>query len=618
MYILPKPQSMELKQDYFIITYQRRIAIDPSCGGEVFHHAVILQDEMRSRLGYAPMIIRGKAGNGDILLKQDAKLNREEYLLSVDADGIQITGGSEAGILHGIQTLRQILVQEGACLPHLQIRDYPDIVNRGYYFDVTRGRIPTLAYLKSLADKLSYYKINQLQLYIEHSFLFRNLSEVWRDDTPLTAEEILELDAYCRGLHIELVPSLSTFGHLYKLLSTRTYAPYCELEDSDKQPFSFDDRMHHHTIDVTNERSLPLIKGLIDEFLPLFSSNQFNLCADETFDLGKGKAKEAALEQGTDTIYIKYVKELCEYLLSKGKRPMFWGDIICGFPQAIKELPEETICLNWGYAPQQDEENARLLHQAGATQYLCPGVGGWNQFIPLMESSYENIRRMCSYAHKYQAIGLLNTDWGDFGHINLPEFSVVGIIYGAAFSWNHEIPGREEINRQISRLEFGDATEEFVELASSFTQHHVFEWYQIVRYREMETKGNSVDERRKYLASMDFNRVEEANRSLQEKTDRLYRSIPALSDKVRYLVKAYALAVEGIMTFNKIGAVLCRAGEQSGKENYGELDELAQRLENWFYHYKECWRRSSKEAELYRLQDVILWYADQLRGLGME
>ena len=32
---------------------------------------------------------------------------------------------------------------------------------------------------------------------------------------PLTAQEIMELDDYCAARHIELVPSLSTFGHMY-------------------------------------------------------------------------------------------------------------------------------------------------------------------------------------------------------------------------------------------------------------------------------------------------------------------------------------------------------------------------------------------------------------------
>lgn len=57
--------------------------------------------------------------------------------------------------------------------------------------------MPTLATLKELADRASFYKINQLQLNIEHTFAFKGLSEVWRGADPLTAEEIMELDEYC-------------------------------------------------------------------------------------------------------------------------------------------------------------------------------------------------------------------------------------------------------------------------------------------------------------------------------------------------------------------------------------------------------------------------------------
>ena len=72
---------------------------------------------------------------------------------------------------------------------------------------------------------------------MEHTFLFRGFSEVWRDDTPLTAEDILELDAYCRKRHIELVPSIACFGHLYKVLRTKTYGELCEMPGMEKEPF---------------------------------------------------------------------------------------------------------------------------------------------------------------------------------------------------------------------------------------------------------------------------------------------------------------------------------------------------------------------------------------------
>ena len=154
----------------------------------------------------------------------------------------------------------------------------------------------------ALADKLAFYKINQLQLYIEHSFLFRDFSEVWRDDTPLTAEEIMELDAYCKKLHIDLVPSIATFGHLYKVLCTKTYSDLCELPKSDRMQFSFFARQNHHTLDVSNLDSIKLVFHMIDEYMPLFSSKYFNLCGDETYDLGKGRSK--ALKQVQSRFFV--------------------------------------------------------------------------------------------------------------------------------------------------------------------------------------------------------------------------------------------------------------------------------------------------------------------------
>ena len=58
----------------------------------------------------------------------------------------------------------------------------------------TELKFVIMDYLKELADRCSLYKINQLHLYFEHTFLFDGLSEVWRDDTPLTAQDILEFD----------------------------------------------------------------------------------------------------------------------------------------------------------------------------------------------------------------------------------------------------------------------------------------------------------------------------------------------------------------------------------------------------------------------------------------
>lgn len=327
-------------------------------------------------------------------------MKSQRYSLVIDEKGVLISGGDEKGILYGVQTLRQIIRQEGMLLPFVKIEDFPMVENRGFYCDATRGRIPTMEYIKKMADRLCFYKMNQLQLYVEHSFLMDGLSEMWRDDTPLCPEDIMELDAYCLERGIELVPSLSSFGHLYKLLRTKQYAQFGEYPEKAKEPFSFVGRQDHHTLNVSLEEPFRIVKNMIDQYRPLFTSRKFNIGADETFDLGMGAGKEMAEKVGKDRMYLDFVKKLCLYLTEQGRTPMFWGDVICGFSELVKELPQGTICLNWGYVWNQSEDSAKALYDAGAIQYMCPGAGGWNQFINLMESAYSNISRMCFYGKK--------------------------------------------------------------------------------------------------------------------------------------------------------------------------------------------------------------------------
>lgn len=64
---------------------------------------------------------------------------------------------------------------------------------------------------------------------------------------------------------------------------------------------------------------------MIDEYRPLFRTRLFNLCADETFDLGLGRSQEYCRQVGKDTAYVGFVKKLCDHLIQKGCRPMMWG-----------------------------------------------------------------------------------------------------------------------------------------------------------------------------------------------------------------------------------------------------------------------------------------------------
>lgn len=613
-YLLPQPNKIEDRSGNFDLAYTQTICLSASCPQESLYHAQLLQHEIEQYAGCRMEITKGRSVNAGIILDIQAGACDEGYRLDISANGIRITGNGVRGLLWGIQTLRQIIRQEGAVLPCMKIEDAPEIPNRGYYHDVTRGRIPTLSYLKHLADTLSFYKINQLQLYIEHTYLFEGLSEMWRDDTPLTASDILELDRYCRNLGIDLVPSLSCFGHLYKLLRTKSFRDLCELSDPDKEPFGLYARQCHHTLNVTDDRSMQLVKNMIDEYMPLFSSNYFNVGADETFDLGKGKSAEEAERIGIKRMYIDFVKELCEYVVSKGKIPMFWGDVICGFPEYISEVPKQTICLNWGYAPDQSDESTRKLAQAGAVQYVCPGVSGWNQMINQMEDAYENIRRMCSYGRQYKAVGVLNTDWGDFGHINHPEFSIPGMICGASFSWSSTELSFEELNRLISAVEYMDPTEKLAGVAADMAKQDVFTWRRAVVYKEVTQHNAEIYDSDRKLLSLEpelAGKLKSANEKMESLKHEMALCTRSMDSSMRSKVQAYQTAADGILTWNGVGLAML-------SDSAAELTAAAEKLENWFMNFKKLWRSVSRQSELDCVSDVVFWWADYLRDRAAE
>ncbi len=616
MTILPNPQKLTKGEGYFYLPYNGKIVMDSSCKNEVFKYAKMLQEQIVESFGFPVVIEKSvKKVKNAINMSLEEGLSSEAYTLTIDTEGVSIGGGDLAGLLYGVQTLRQIIRQEGGRLPVLSIEDYPQIPNRGFYHDVTRGRVPTLDYLKKLADQCSFYKLNQLQLYVEHTFLFEQFHEVWRDDTPLTAEDILWLDDYCKGLHIELVPSIASFGHLYKVLRSKSYAYLCEMEEEEGKDFSFFDRMAHHTVDVTNEESFQMIARMLSDFVELFSSNQVNICADETFDLGKGKSKAKAEEIGHVRLYVDFLKRLCEHVKSLGKRTMFWGDIILAKPELIHELPEDVICLNWDYGTEVQDTNVRKLHELSVKQYLCPGVHGWRHLINHHENAYKNISRFCSFAHKYEANGVLNTDWGDYGHIHHAEFSVIGLIYGAAFSWNSNILEEKEIDRQISELEFTDPSGRFVSIVKKIGKQESLSWDNFVQYsEELRYRVNNLGEE-EFFHRMDLSEAKDCNERLDDYSKELYELMIQMDSVGKAKVYPYLVMVKGQQLLNIVGATISQYRFHQPNSVAVNPNRLAADLEMWIYDYKKLWRTISQESELFQIEDLFFWYADFLRKI---
>ena len=157
MYIVPEPKEITLKENS-LYTYDMNISIDKKCSYNIFLAAKELKKVMSDAgCGINNIVKTLNKKNNNIFLTFEDK-GEQGYNLTVDEKRIVVKGCSEKGLFYGIQTLKQIFMQEGVNITCLEIKDSPDIKDRGYYLDVSRGRVPKIENIKKFIDKCAFYK----------------------------------------------------------------------------------------------------------------------------------------------------------------------------------------------------------------------------------------------------------------------------------------------------------------------------------------------------------------------------------------------------------------------------------------------------------------------------
>jgi hexosaminidase len=489
--LLPHPRSSKLKPGKFILPARATLQLDASLKPDearaiakrLESAAKEIGVELISRsaaVGKAPAAAHNIGGGASVLASRlvsslappaaagsanTAALQSEFYTLTIDQRGVLIEFREAGGLRAGVATLRQIFREHGRRLPCLKIRDWPDFPGRGVMLDISRGRVPKLKTLLELADHLADFKINELQLYTEHTFAYRKYKSVWQSWGALTAAEIRKLDARCRELGIDLVPNQNSFGHLRYFLEHPRLKKLAEVS-APYEDASGEFLRRPTTLAPNHPDTLPFLRGLYDELLPNFSSKFFNVGCDETWDLGRGQSKKLCEQFGKGRVYLDFLKKIHRKVSARGKRMMFWGDIILHHPTLIKELPRDLIALNWGYEANHpfDREAARFA-KARIPFYVCPGTSTWMTLIGRHDNGLANLRTAAKIGKKFGAIGYLNTDWGDGGHPQPLAVSWPLFLAGAALSWNAKNFDESQLLPVLSRDVFYDPSQRLAKAA---------------------------------------------------------------------------------------------------------------------------------------------------------
>jgi hexosaminidase len=464
---LPVPRNVTLLPGVFTLASEKSILIDPHQSHELLFAATRFQSVLLKNASFHWEITTSSAIPGDqIGLTLSIDPGRVPYFQGyeflVNPGSIHITGGDAAGVFYGVCTLIQLFEQTSSRpvshLPCLKVTDYPDFSARGVMIDISRDKVPTLETICELVDRLSSWKINQLQLYTEHTFAYRNHPEPWAKASPFTGEDILRLDDYCRQRYVELVPNQNSFGHMHRWLVHPQYRALAESPDGCDFPWGGHSDEPFSLCPV-DPGSIQLIREMYDELLPHFSSRMVNVGCDETWDLGQGRSQAECAAKGTGRVYLEFLTKIYHEVRARGHRMQFWGDIILQHPELVSEIPKDVIALEWGYeATHPFEERCEKFATAGLDFYVCPGTSSWNTIAGRTDNALGNLLSAAESGLKHGAIGYLNTDWGDSGHWQPLPVSYLGYAAGAAYSWSLNTNRGLSISQAVSMYAFDDPT----------------------------------------------------------------------------------------------------------------------------------------------------------------
>lgn len=367
--VIPQPQEIVLARDTtpFIIDRSTTI-VYPATNEKMHRTADFLATFIKEMTGTEVRVSDKEKSSNAIILAVDSTMGHPEgYKLQITPEKVLLTGGSEAGVFYGIQTIHKALpiLKDGkvaAALPAGTVTDFPRFRYRGFMIDVGRHFFP-VSYLKQMIDLMALHNINYFHWHLTEDQGWRieikkypKLTEIGskRDSTIIdwetkkfdgkphsgfyTQDEAREIVRYAADRFITVVPEIDLPGH-----TTAALASYPELGCTGgpyKVLCSFG--VFPDVLCAGNDQTLQFTKDVLDEIMDIFPSEYIHIGGDECpksrwekCPKCQVKIKELGIKalpkhSKENQLQTYFMSELEKEINAHGRRMLGWDEVLEG------------------------------------------------------------------------------------------------------------------------------------------------------------------------------------------------------------------------------------------------------------------------------------------------
>ncbi|MBI4427532.1 MAG: beta-N-acetylhexosaminidase, partial [Ignavibacteriales bacterium] len=457
--IIPAPQQVLQKTGQFKLTSSTRIVlgegtfnVDRFAGDQINQELsgmkekqlrIVSEENVRSITANFIYLGSPESDRGRAFLRERKGMLKEEmsdegYFLDVSPEGVVIIAEHPAGRFYGLMSLLQLVEREkkSLVLPGVSIHDWPLQSVRGVTDDLSRGQVSTMDNFKKIIRFLARYKLNIYSPYFEDIFSFRNHPLIAKGRGEITAAEMIELDAYARMHYVEVIPIFETLGHWENILAMPQYVQYAEFPGA-------------HTVNISDEGVYKMLDEMIGEIGAAFSSEYFNIAADESWDVGLGVNKQRVAQSDIATVHAEHYKRLFDIVKKHKKKALMYGDIILTHPEILTKIPKEVVFVDWQYHVADVYGSPSVFENAGFRYVISPAVWNFTGPFPNYINTFVNIQNLNKEGYLNGSLGILTSNWNDYGGEALRELNYYGYAWTAECAWQPLRANATDFNRRF-------------------------------------------------------------------------------------------------------------------------------------------------------------------------